>query len=85
MAIRHCSLTTHSSISVLLFHGIATPGIPVLSFRSSVVIVKAGDVVAKFALSGCCFAQATSSPTVFDGLLTGTDMISGSWRSSRAG
>ena len=46
MAIRHCSLTTQNSISVVLFQGIPTPGIPVFSFRSSVVIVNAGDVVA---------------------------------------
>ena len=46
MAIRHCSLTTQSSISVLLFQGIATPGMPVFSFKSSVAIVNAGEVVA---------------------------------------
>src|SRR5579863_7233543 len=46
IAIRHCSVATHSSISLLLFHGIATPGMPVLSLSSSVVIVKAGEVVA---------------------------------------
>jgi hypothetical protein len=46
MAIRHCSVITQSSISVLLFQGIATPGMPVFSFKSSVAIVNAGEVVA---------------------------------------
>jgi hypothetical protein len=46
IAIRHCSVATQSSTSLLLFHGMPTPGMPVLSFKSSVVIVKAGEVVA---------------------------------------
>ena len=37
---------TQKIISLLLFQGIATPGIPVFSFNSSDAMVKAGEVVA---------------------------------------
>src|SRR3954468_15968390 len=46
IANRQFSAATQRIISLLLFHGIATPGIPVFSFNSSDAIVKAGDVVA---------------------------------------
>ena len=46
IAIRQFSEATQSIISLLLFHGIMTPGMPVLSFNSSVAIVKAGEELA---------------------------------------
>ena len=42
---RHCSWITHRIISALLLSGRATPGAPVLSLKSSLEIVNAGDVV----------------------------------------
>src|SRR3569833_680059 len=61
MANRHCSLRTHVFDSFEPLNGIATAGMPVFSFRSSEAMVKDGDEVLLFDLSGCALAQATSS------------------------
>ena len=41
-----CSDATLTIISLVLLYGIGTPGMPVLSLSSSVVMVKAGEEVA---------------------------------------
>src|ERR1035437_5996011 len=64
---KHCSLTTHRFDSLLPLNGIATPGMPVFSFNVSLAMVKAGDDVPYFDLSGLAFAQATSSFTFLAG------------------
>jgi hypothetical protein len=46
IANEECPAMTLVSISLLLLYEIATPGIPLFSFKSSVVMVKAGEVVA---------------------------------------
>ena len=45
MVNRHWPATTLKLDSLLLLYGIATAGIPVLSFSSSLAMVKAGDEV----------------------------------------
>src|SRR3984957_21308351 len=50
-----CSWMTLKIISLLLLYGIMVPGMPDLSFNSSVVPVKAGEDLGYFALSGSFF------------------------------
>src|SRR2546426_12096830 len=52
-----------SIISLLLLYGTPTAGMPVLSLNSSVVMVKAGEEVAQFDLSGFALPYATRSLT----------------------